>query len=74
MVMASDNKDYNVEGVISLMNQENLGVHISLLEKGIDPRTDKVLMSVIVESNMSSEAVKQLLWGLLEQYEEVDSN
>lgn len=74
MVMASDNKDYNVEGVISLMNQESLGVHISLLEKGIDPRTDKVLMSVVVESNMSAEAVKHLLWGLLEQYEEVDSN
>lgn len=66
----SEKHDYSLESIIKLVKEEEYGVHISLLDKGTNQDTGKPQMSIVVESNMGYESVQQLLWGLLEQYEE----
>ena len=65
--------DYNTENVSKLMDQERFGIHISLLENGID-ESGMANMSVVVESDLNAKTVKSILKELLNQYEEVDSD
>lgn len=56
------------------MSKEEYGLHISLIDSGVDEKSKKPKMGIVVESDMSPELVQSLLWGLLEQYEEVGLN
>lgn len=65
--------DYNVENISTLMKEEQFGIHVSLLQNGMD-EDGRAEMSVVVESDLNAKTVKSILEELLKQYEEVNSD
>ena len=70
MAEESFKDEYTIENIAKIMSEESFGVHISLLDRGTDPKTGKPLVGVSVESNLNAKTVKNLLQGIVEQYEE----
>lgn len=61
--------EYSQEQIAKVMREEYAGAHISLIEQGIG-ENGKPIMGVSIESNIPANVLKDILRGLLKNYEE----
>lgn len=60
--------EYSIDTVARLMKEERYGLHIGLIENG-QSKSGSPQMGVIVETNLNTETIRELLSGLLAQLE-----
>lgn len=71
--MKSREEDYNADNVARLISQEEYGVHISLIDNGKE-KGGAPIFDIIVDSNLDVKTIKEIMWGLLEKYEEIEGD
>lgn len=71
-MMESMREEYDVDTISRIMSQEKFGIHISLIDNGKEKNGVPVL-DILVDSNLDTKTIEEILWGLLSKYEEVGS-
>lgn len=63
--------EYNIDNIARLMNEEEFGIHISLIDNGKETNGVPVF-DIAVDSNLDAKTIQSIMWGLLEKYEEIE--
>lgn len=70
-MIESREEEYNIENIARLMNEEEFGIHISLIDNGKEANGVPVF-DIAVDSNLDAKTIQSIMWGLLEKYEEIE--
>lgn len=65
-------EEYSLDNISRLMTQEKYGLHISLVDNGKE-KGGKPHLDIVVESDIPVNTIKDIMWGLLDIYEEMDN-
>lgn len=71
-MIESREEEYNIDNVARLMNEEEFGIHISLIDNGKEVKGVPVF-DIAVDSDLDAKIIQSIMWGLLEKYEELGS-
>ena len=70
-MIESREEEYNIDNIARLMNEEEFGIHISLIDNGKEANGVPVF-DIAVDSNLDAKTIQSIMWGLLEKYEEIE--
>lgn len=70
-MIESREEEYNIDNIARLMNEEEFGIHISLIDNGKEANGVPVF-DITVDSNLDAKTIQSIMWGLLEKYEEIE--
>lgn len=71
VMIESREEEYNIDNIARLMNEEEFGIHISLIDNGKEANGVPVF-DIAVDSNLDAKTIQSIMWGLLEKYEEIE--
>ena len=70
-MIESREEEYNIDNIARLMNEEEFGIHISLIDNGKEANGVPVF-DIAVDSNLDAKTIQNIMWGLLDKYEEIE--
>ena len=70
-MMESREEEYSIYNIARLMKEEEFGMHISLIDNGKE-KNGVPIFDIVVDSDLDAKTIQNILWGLLEKYEEIE--
>ena len=70
-MIESREEEYDINNIAKLMEEEEFGIHISLIDNGKE-KNGIPIFDIAVDSDLDAKTIQKIMWGLLEKYEEIE--
>lgn len=70
-MIESREEEYDINNIAKLMEEEEFGIHISLIDNGKE-KNGVPIFDIAVDSDLDAKTIQKIMWGLLEKYEEIE--